>query len=427
MPEARNARAAVGPIWRVLGDPLVRGAGAGPLAGQAVAVKDLFDVAGHRVGAGVPAYLAGAAPATAHAYAVGALLAAGADVRGIAQTDEFAYSIAGRNPHSGTPANGAVPGALPGGSSSGPATAVALRQASIGLGTDTGGSIRVPASYQGLWGLRSTHGAVPVGGLVPLAPAFDAVGWLARDGGTLRAAVAATLVAGEQRAAPARYAVAPDAVALADPGVGAAFGAALARLGAAGLLGDLAVVDTGDLDELAEAFRTVQAAQAWRVHGAWVRAHPGALGDDVAARFAWARSVTADAAAAAGETLAAARARLEALLGERTLLLPSASSAAPPVDVAGGELDLVRARTMRLTCLAGITGRPALSVPVLSVPVLSVPGGGGHNGGGGSSPVGLCLVGPRCADLALIDMGRRLAAALDLARTATARTDDGTP
>ena len=123
-------------------------------------MKDLFEVAGFAVGAGVPAYLAESRPAATSASAVEALVAAGADVIGIAQTDEFAYSVAGRNSHYGTPPNVAAPGSIPGGSSSGPASAVALGQVSIGLGTDTAGSIRVPASYQGLWGLRTSHGAI---------------------------------------------------------------------------------------------------------------------------------------------------------------------------------------------------------------------------------------------------------------------------
>ena len=139
-----------GRIWRVTGSPLVAGRrpanGTRPLDGETVAVKDLFAVAGQPIGAGVPAYLAEATVQPVSAPAVQALLDAGADVVGIAQTDEFAYSIAGANPHYGTPPNPAVPGGLPGGSSSGPASAVALGQASIGLATDTAGSVRVPAS-----------------------------------------------------------------------------------------------------------------------------------------------------------------------------------------------------------------------------------------------------------------------------------------
>lgn len=174
-------------VWRVRPEPgpLTAPTGSGVLDGETVAVKDLFAVAGQRVGAGNPAWLAAAAVAEVHAVAVALLLDAGAALAGIAQTEEFAYSLTGANAHYGTPPNPRAPGRISGGSTSGPTTAVAAGEASIALGTDTGGSVRVPAAYQGLWGIRPTHGAVPVGGLLPLAPSFDTVGWLTRDAATL--------------------------------------------------------------------------------------------------------------------------------------------------------------------------------------------------------------------------------------------------
>jgi len=399
-------------VWRVVGTPLVAGAASasvaasarsftttlgGPLDGQTVAVKDLFDVAGFVVGGGVPAYLAEASPSTAHAPAVQALLDAGADVTGIARTDEFAYSIAGRNPHYGTPPNGAVVGAIPGGSSSGPASAVALGQASIGLGTDTGGSVRVPASYQGLWGLRTTHGAVPVAGLLPLAPSFDTVGWLTRSPGVLGVATTVSLTKPALPPLRERYAVDPALLAHAQPGVRRAFDRALADLGDAGLLDDVLAVELGDIDALFETFRTVQAAEAWAVHGDWIRTHPGALGDEIAARFDWASTITEEAEAEARVALAAARISLEEALDGRILLLPTASSTAPQATADAATIELTRAGTLRLTCIAGLTGRPGLSVPALTAD---------------GAPVGLCLVGPRHSDLHLIGIGERMHGAL---------------
>lgn len=419
-------------VWRVVGDPLVAGADDGPLRGESVAVKDLFAVAGHRVGAGVPAWLAQQRPAAEHADAVRLLLDAGAHVRGIARTDELAYSLAGRNPHHGTPPNPAVPDGLPGGSSSGPAAAVALGEATIGLGTDTGGSVRVPASYQGLWGLRTTRGSVPTGGLVPLAPGFDTVGWLTRDARTLAAAVDASVVPGggamrphadlgddarrddgrrgdtrrDRRDgepwAPRGFAVDPALLAEAEPGVRAAFDHALSCLAAAGLLDDLAVVALPDAAELLEVFRTAQAVQAWRTHGDWVSENPGALGAEVAERFRWASTVAARVAQPALRSTRAPARRIESVLGRRTLLLPSASSAALPRAgaAAGSESERVRTATMRLTCVAGLTGRPALSVPVLGVE---------RAGSRAPAPVGLCLVAPPGTDRAVVGLGARWA------------------
>ncbi|GAB2451251.1 Asp-tRNA(Asn)/Glu-tRNA(Gln) amidotransferase A subunit family amidase [Conyzicola lurida] len=385
-------------VWRTVGTPLVAGAEAPELASQTVAVKDLFDVAGFAVGAGVPAYLAEAPLATAHAPAVAALLATGADIAGIARTDEFAYSIAGRNPHYGTPPNGAVVGGIPGGSSSGPASAVALGQASIGLGTDTGGSLRVPASYQGLWGLRTTHGAVSVEGLLPLAPSFDTVGWLTRDAWVMRAAATASLDLSRQVLPPsARFAVAGALTAQSTAGVSSAFEAAIETLAADGLIDDLADVDLGHIDDLFETFRVVQAAEAWATHGEWIVAHPGALGDDIAARFAWASTISAEAEARARVALAAARLSIEDALDGRTLLLPAASSVAPSATASPETIESTRASTLRLTCIAGLTGRPGLSVPALTVD---------------GAPVGLCVVAPRYGDLGAVITGAKFHSAL---------------
>lgn len=386
MPGALDSR-----IWRVVGEPLLGPTAAGPLDGHIVAVKDVFAVEGFALGAGVPAYLAGAERAPRSAASLSVLLAAGASVRGIAQTDQFAYSIAGRNPAYGTPPNPAVPGAIPGGSSSGPAAAVAMGQATIGLGTDTAGSIRIPASYQGLWGLRTTHGAVSVDGVLPLAPSFDTVGWLTRDGETLAAVTRASLGAVAPHTPGARLVTAPALADSSTPDVARAFAAAVDALAAAG-----AEVHTLDdpafgadaLDALYAAFRTVQAAEAWAQHGAWIEAHPGALGDDIAARFAWASTITAGAAGEARAALDGARTALDAALGATVLVLPSASSVAPPTDADGAEIEAVRTATLRMTAVAGATGRPAVSVPGLSA---------------GGAPIGVCFVGPRASDIALVE------------------------
>jgi amidase len=374
-------------VWREVGTPLVGGAATGPLVGRRVAVKDLFAVAGHRIGAGAPAWLAQARVESGTASAVQQLLDAGASVTGIAQTDEFAYSIAGANPHYGTPPNARVPGALPGGSSNGPASAVALGQADIGLATDTGGSIRVPASYQGLWGLRTTHGRVARDGLLPLAPSFDTVGWLTRDREVLAACSRVSGIGAPAVAAPDRFVVAPGLMQdLADP-VRAAFTTWARPLAPDG-------VDLGDVAAAQEAFRVVQAFEAWQSDGAWLTEHPHAVTGAVASRFRIAAAITADEAARSRDAVAVHRTRFEAVLEGAILLLPSAASVAPQTTADAAAVDLVRAQTLRLTCVAGILGAPALSAPLLEV---------------GGAPLGVCLVGPRDSDDALIHRAASLA------------------
>jgi Asp-tRNA(Asn)/Glu-tRNA(Gln) amidotransferase A subunit family amidase len=381
-------------VWRVVGAPLAPALGSGPLDGCGVAVKDLFAVAGHPVGGGVPAYLAGQPPRPTSASCVTALQRAGAHLAGIAQTDEFAYSIAGRNAHYGDAPNPAAPGRLGGGSSSGPAAAVALGQVEIGLGTDTAGSIRVPASYQGLVGFRPTHGAIKADGVLPLAPSFDTVGWLTRDVAA-SLAVARVLLPPRHEGSPSSHSnsvartVRLSAVErLAEPAVLALFTERVGQLAAAGLLPAAEQADLPEetLEEWFTAFRTVQAYEAWHAHGAWITAHPGALGDDVMARFTAAAAVTGSQAADARAAVAKARAGLTGLLDGAVLVLPTAPGPAPLRAAGAAEIDDVRGRTLRMSCLAPLAGAPALSLPLT-----------GH-----VAPVGLCLVGAPGTDTALL-------------------------
>ncbi|PUB27141.1 Asp-tRNA(Asn)/Glu-tRNA(Gln) amidotransferase A subunit family amidase [Promicromonospora sp. AC04] len=366
-------------VWRVRPEPgpLTAPTGSGVLDGETVAVKDLFAIAGQRVGAGNPAWLAAAPVAEAHAVAVARLLAAGAALAGIAQTEEFAYSLTGANAHYGTPPNPRAPGRISGGSTSGPATAVASGQASIALGTDTGGSVRVPASYQGLWGIRPTHGVVPAGGLLPLAPSFDTVGWLARDAATL-ARVGDVLLPADGGTLSGELVTSDALLALAAPEVRDAVGQLARGAGAKR-------VDWAPEPAWLAAFQTLQAAEAWVVHGAWLATRMDTLGPAVRGRFERARSIDTSDAEAARAAVVRARAEIRDRLGDRVLVLPSAATVAPRPE----EAEAAREATMLLTCIAGIGGLPAVSVPVATASGL---------------PAGACLVGPAGSDRALLQL-----------------------
>jgi amidase len=208
------------------------GAPNGPLHGLTMAVKDVFDIAGHRTGNGNPVWLETHAPAERTASAVERLLAAGASMVGKTHTDEMAYSLNGENVHYGTPTNPNAPGRIPGGSSSGSAAAVAGGLVDFALGTDCGGSVRLPASYCGIYGIRTTHGLVLADGVVDLAASFDTVGWFARDPQMLRK-VADVLLPAAPAFVPKRLLVAEDAFAFAGPEITAALAAVVERLKAA--------------------------------------------------------------------------------------------------------------------------------------------------------------------------------------------------
>jgi len=380
-------------VWRMVGDPLLEPTALGPLDGLGVAVKDLFAVAGHRVGGGVPAWLAEQSPVDKSAPAVAALLDAGAHVVGIARTDEFAYSLAGTNVHYGTPPNPAAPGGVSGGSSSGPASAVALRHAAIGLGTDTGGSVRVPASYQGLVGLRTTHGAVSTDGVLPLARSFDTVGWLTRDIATA-ATVAAVLLPGSDLR-PRRTLRIPTIEALARADVRHALAVEIDRLTETDALPAVEDIDLPEslLEQWFTAFRTVQGWEAWQAHGEWIANHPGALGSYIAERFATASRITEAEMLAARDVVAQARDCISGWLADSVLVIPAAFGPALPRTAGPERTDAERGATLRMTCLAGLCGAPALSLPLL------------HTADG---PVGLCLVSARGTDRGLLNVAARI-------------------
>ncbi|MEZ0491352.1 AtzH-like domain-containing protein [Kineococcus sp. TBRC 1896] len=378
--------------WRVRGTPLAAGADSGPLRGVRVAVKDLVAVAGHRVGGGVPAWLEQAPVEEAHAPALQRLLDAGAEVAGIAQTDELAFSLTGVNEHSGTPVNPRAPGRVPGGSSSGSAAAVAAGTADLGLGTDTAGSLRVPGSYCGLYAWRPTHGAVPVEGVLPLAQDFDTVGLLARDGATLRRAGRALLGAADGGDRPEALLRSRTLLELATPETALAVEAALAALAVATGLPVRDVDVPADAPaEWTAAFRTVQAAQAWANHGAFLEADPDAVSPSVAARFRAGAALDDEQRAAAREVVARTRTWLDGLLAQGWLCLPSTSTPAPRREAGPDGFEAARAGTLPLTTLASQCGVPALGLPWGRV---------------GDLPVGLCVLAPRGADadlLALLD------------------------
>ncbi|WP_028241251.1 amidase [Stutzerimonas azotifigens] len=347
-----------------------------------LAVKDVFEVAGLTCGAGNPRWLGEQIPARRSAAAVRGLLAAGAVWVGKTVTDELTYSLAGINRHYGTPVNPSAPDRLPGGSSSGSAVAVAADHADLALGTDCGGSIRLPASYCGIWGLRPTHGRIATEGCFTLAQSFDTVGWLARDGETLGRALEAlahTSLGVEQPAG--RLLVSADVLAQLDPAVRERFERALAD---SGLEYQSLVAGSLPLQHWAQAFRTLQAGEIGHLHGPWVRERAPQFGADVAARFAMAMAIEPAAVAAAAQVRRDAQIRLGALLGaDGLLLLPPVPGPAPRLSADAAEVDDTRARSQALLCMAGLAGLPQAVMPWTSI-----------DGG----PVGLSVLGPRHAD-----------------------------
>ena len=346
----------------------VCGAATGPLVGLTAVVKDMYDIAGTRTGGGSPEWLAAQKPATRHAAAVEQILAAGATITGKTICDEFFYSVSGINAHYGMPTNLRAPGRIPGGSSSGSATACGANACDFAIGSDTGGSVRIPASFNGLFGLRPTHGRVDLTGAMAMAPSFDVAGWFANAPGIFRC-VGTVLLRGDSIAAPVTgLIVATDAFAQADSEV-AALGRNFLQRAARMLPQPTEVtIAPGGFDDWREAFRIVQAKEVWETFGDFVAQARPKFGPGIKERMEFAATVTADQANAARKIVAAAREHICALVPPGTIMaLPTSPSIAPHADLKGDELESFRVRVMRLTCMAGIAGLPQMNLPVGTV------------------------------------------------------------
>ena len=376
----------------------IPGAPDGPLAGLTFAAKDLFDVAGHPTGGGNPDWARQNPVPTRHAWAVQRLLNAGATLIGKTITDEVSLGILGENPFDGTPLNPAAPDRVPGGSSSGSASAVAQGLCDIALGTDTGGSVRVPASFCGLYGIRPTHGRLDLTGMLPQAPSSDTTGWFARDATTF--ARVSEVMLGEPIPAtlPTRLVVAVDAFGFADAGTAAALQPMVHTL--AVLMKDVRddLLSPAGLTTWARAQRSLQPWEAWQTFKPWLERDNPRLQYLVARNLVRAAAIPESEREWAALVRSEARARMTWLLPPGTILcMPTTPFPAPLKGQPVLALEPVRARILGLAAHGGLTGVPQVSVPGAEVDGL---------------PVGLSIIGAPGTDATLV----ALAASMERSR-----------
>jgi amidase len=371
--------------------------GSGQLDGLTFVAKDVFDVAGQRTGAGNPDVLEAGAPADRHAWAVEALLGAGATCVGKAHTVETAYALSGVNEHYGTPVHPLDPARDPGGSSSGSAVAVATGMADVALGTDTAGSTRVPASYCGLVGVRPSHGRIPVRGMFPLAPRFDTVGWLARTGDLARRVGSVLLDSSmARRRRLGRVVVAIDLFGRCDPGHISEIEAAVRRI--AEVTGrspePVRFWRDDEADRWSLAFRTLQRRDAWTANRGWIESLRPSFGPTIAQRWQEAAAVTEeehDTAVLLGALLS--ERAWELLSGDTVMVLPSTPGPAPLLVADPDEAASTRARLLDLTVISPIAKAPQVSLPLMEFDGL---------------PVGLGLMASPGNDELLLDLAAEL-------------------
>lgn len=372
----------------------IEGKPGGPLSGLSFAAKDLFDVAGHPTGGGNHDWGKQYRVPTAHAWTVQALLDAGATLIGKTITDEVSLGIFGESAYDGTPLNSAAPDRVPGGSSSGSAAAVAAGLCDTALGTDTGGSVRVPSSFCGLYGIRPTHGRVSVEGLMPQAPSSDTAGWFARDAATF-ARVSAVLLQEEiPPALPTKLLIATDAFGFADEAVATALRLMVEKLAA--LLGSAeeVLMAPPGLSVWGRAQRVLQPYEAWQTFRPWLESANPRLAFTVARGLVAGSQVTQEDRNWANLMRQEVRGRLRYLLPAGTILcLPTTPFPAPLRGRSVPEQQADRDRILCLCAHGGLAGMPQVNLPGSTVNGL---------------PIGLSILGGPGTDATLIAVAKAM-------------------
>ena len=381
-------------VPHTLEEPLP-GADSGPLAGLSFMVKDLFAIEGRKVSNGTPDFYEHAAPASTTAPVIARLLEAGASLTGITICDEFFYSVLGTNAHYGQPVNPRAGRYVTGGSSCGSAAAVAAAMCDFALGSDTGGSIRVPASFCGLYGLRPTHGRIDATGATAMAPSFDTVGFLARDPELFRK-VGHVLLQGTRVDAPVeRLVLAKDIVDYSEASEDQALWQTLDKL--AGVIPKPLQADIAGetIEAWRKAFATIQGFEIQSTLLPFVQSHNVELGPGIKERFEIASRITFAEVEAARKVRATVAEHLRTIVRPGTaIVLPTTPTLPPERDIPdGASVAEFRTVTLQSTCLAGLAGLPQISIPIEGTSGL---------------PVGLSFVGWEGGDEALLDLAVKL-------------------
>lgn len=363
----------------------------GPLAGLRLAVKDLFDVAGYPTGAGNAYLLASSGIKTNTAQVVQCLLDRGAEFVGKTVTDELAYSLIGRNIHFGMPTHPAWPERIPGGSSSGSAIAVATGLADIGLGTDTSGSIRLPAAINGLCGWRPTHGLLSADRCRPLAPSFDTGGFLTSSLGVMDRLM--DVFVPPETGTTARDIVIPeDLLGLCDQVTSSEFLKLLDKIPCRFRF--VKTLTSISLDEARATFNTILRKEAWLTNADLFSKAEASIDPTILARLDMGRTIDQlqfeNALAVQDRFLA----ELSDLLADGSILaFPTLPRIAPLRSANTQELDNFRSDSISLLCISGLSGCPQLVCPFGSDP---------------SQQHSLSLLGMRRADRILLEAAHKM-------------------
>ena len=376
---------------------VIKRAKSGPLDGLSFSVKDVFEVKGHTNSAGNPDWLRTHEKASSHSPVIEKLLNNGAIMKGITITDELMYSLDGINAHYGTPRNPKAPNHIPGGSSSGSAVSVASGDVDFSIGTDTGGSMRIPASYCGIYGFRPSHGIISTAGCIPMAKSFDTVGWMARNPDVLRKVGQVFLGKRQLNSKPFTTIYFPEQIwnSLLDKSIVEILKGKTNALLSNQFQETFINWQKAGFSQWPEIFRVIQGYEVWQEHGDWVERVNPSFGPGISDRMKMAATITEFEMKQAWKKRTVIEQMITNLLQEDSLLIiPTAVQGPPSLQSSQEELKQIRSKNLQLTCIASLCGLPQLSIPLFE-----------YKG----CPIGLSFVANRREDLRLLKLGEELA------------------
>lgn len=341
----------------------------GTLSGLTFAVKDVFNIKDFRNTAGNPKWFETHPASNKTARVVTMLLDKGATLSGITISDELMFSLNGENMHYGTPVNPIDNKRIPGGSSSGSAVAVAAGLVDFAIGTDTGGSVRLPSSYCGLYGMRPSHNDVPINQVIPLAPSFDTVGWMTRDLETL-VKVGDVLLPKATTPKIDKILLEEQCWSFVEEPYLTLLKDIVEKLP---LKKEYINVTQGDLSEWSDLFKTIQGKEAWAIHGKWIEKNNPEFEPAIAARFENASQVTEedykDAKSKQNEIIL----KMSKILNNDTVLVvPTTATVAPLKGANASSVETIRAQALKINSIAGLAGLPQVTVPIQTKDGLSI-------------------------------------------------------
>lgn len=372
----------------------LEGVNKGQLKELTFAAKDVFKILGSTYGNGHPKWLETNTPDDFTTSIIMKLLEEGADLVGKTVCDELCFSISGENWNYGSPINPHDPRRYAGGSSSGSGVAVAGGLVDFSLGSDCLGSVRVPASYNGVLGMRPTYERVPNDGEAPYCESMDVLGYMSSDTEVFRKISKVILGEDKNNTRFKKLLVAKDCFDIVDTGVKEALRPAMEYIGDNIDLIEEIDISPVNISEWVDIFRYIQGYEVWESYGGWIRKYRPRLSRGPKERLEWASSIRLEQYQDALNKRLEIIDRINSVVCEDTLLcMPTVASIAPLRTTSLKEINKIRAQSSALLCISPLTGIPQVTLPMVKQ----------HN-----LPLGISLLGAQGRDLSLVNFGTEL-------------------